>query len=74
MIVTENHIINSLHTLLDLPKSGSAELFESLLEIIRMTLEQVLGKPLNTILIKSLTVFLVRAYLIAKWVVLMVYW
>jgi integration host factor subunit alpha len=39
MTLTKDHIINSVSTHLDLPKGKSADLVESLLEIMKTTLE-----------------------------------
>jgi integration host factor subunit alpha len=39
MSLTKDHIVNSIRARLDLPKTKSAELFESVLEIIKATLE-----------------------------------
>jgi integration host factor subunit alpha len=39
MSLTKDHIVNSIRARLDLPKTKSAELFESVLEIIKTTLE-----------------------------------
>ena len=39
MTLTKNHIANSISNDLDLPKTRSADLVESLLEIIKTTLE-----------------------------------
>lgn len=39
MALTKNHIISALHIRLDLTKTKSTELVESLLEIIKRTLE-----------------------------------
>jgi integration host factor subunit alpha len=38
--LTKDRIVNSVHNHLDLPKSRSAELVESLLEIIKKSLEK----------------------------------
>ena len=39
MTLTKDHLINSIHNQFDLPKSRSVDLVESLLEIIKSTLE-----------------------------------
>jgi integration host factor subunit alpha len=39
MTLTKNHIISTLHSQLELPKTRSTELVESLLEIIKKSLE-----------------------------------
>ena len=39
MTLTKDHIVNSIRGQLDLPKTKSTELFESILEIIKTTLE-----------------------------------
>ncbi len=39
MALTRDHIINSVHNHLDLPKNRSAEVVESVLEIMKKTLE-----------------------------------
>ncbi len=39
MTFTKDHLINAIHNQLDLPKTRSVELVESLLEIIKKTLE-----------------------------------
>lgn len=39
MTLTKSHIVESLHTQLDLPHHQSAEIIESLLETIKKTLE-----------------------------------
>lgn len=39
MALTKNHVISALHARLELPKTKSTELVESLLEIIKRTLE-----------------------------------
>jgi integration host factor subunit alpha len=39
MTLTKDHIVNSIHGQLDLPKTKSTELFESIIEIIKTTLE-----------------------------------
>ncbi len=39
MALTKNHIAHSVYTQLDLPKNRSVELVESLLEIIKKSLE-----------------------------------
>jgi integration host factor subunit alpha len=39
MSLTKEHIINSVHNHLDLPKNRSAEVVESMLEIMKKTLE-----------------------------------
>ncbi len=39
MTFTKDHLINSIHNHLDLPKNRSIELVESILEIIKKTLE-----------------------------------
>jgi integration host factor subunit alpha len=39
MTLTKDHIVNSMHEQLDLPKTKSTELFESVLEIIKSTLK-----------------------------------
>jgi len=39
MTLTKNHIISALHNQLELPKTRSTELVESLLEIIKKSLE-----------------------------------
>ncbi|MGD9033444.1 MAG: integration host factor subunit alpha [Desulfobacteraceae bacterium] len=39
MTLTKNHIIGALHNRLELPKTRSTELVESLLEIIKKSLE-----------------------------------
>lgn len=39
MTLTKAHIVNSIRGQLDLPKTKSTELFESILEIIKTTLE-----------------------------------
>jgi len=40
MTLTKDHIVNSIHTQLDLPEARSYELVESLLEIIKERLEK----------------------------------
>lgn len=39
MSLTKDHIVNSIRTQIDLSKTKSGELFESVLEIIKTTLE-----------------------------------
>ncbi len=39
MTLTKDHVINSIHNHLGLPKTKSTEIVESLLEIIKKTLE-----------------------------------
>jgi integration host factor subunit alpha len=39
MTFTKDHLINSIHTRLDLPKRKSAEVLESVLELIKKRLE-----------------------------------
>jgi integration host factor subunit alpha len=39
MTFTKDHLINSIHNKLDLPKNRSIELVESILEIMKKTLE-----------------------------------
>jgi integration host factor subunit alpha len=39
MTLTKDHIVNSIHEQLDLPKTKSTGLFESVLEIIKTTLQ-----------------------------------
>jgi integration host factor subunit alpha len=39
MTLTKDHLINSIHNHLDLPKTRSVELIDSILEIIKKTLE-----------------------------------
>ena len=39
MTFTKDHLINSIHNNLDLPKNRSIELVESILEIIKKTME-----------------------------------
>ena len=39
MTLTKDHIVNSIRGQLDLPKTKSTELFESILEIVKKTLE-----------------------------------
>ena len=39
MTLTKNHIISALHSQLELPKTRSTELVESLLEIMKRSLE-----------------------------------
>jgi integration host factor subunit alpha len=39
MTLTKNHIIGALHNQLELPKTRSTELVESLLEIVKKSLE-----------------------------------
>ena len=39
MTLTKDHIVNSIRGQLELPKTKSTELFESILEIIKTTLE-----------------------------------
>ena len=39
MTLTKAHIVNSIRGQLDLPKTKSTELFESIVEIIKTTLE-----------------------------------
>ena len=47
MALTKEHIINSIRNHLDLPRVKSTELVETLLEIIKKTLENVSGTIKN---------------------------
>ena len=53
MTLTKDHIVDSVHNHLDLPKNRSIELIESILEIMKKALESVPDHPFPLLVIFS---------------------